>query len=288
MHRSHTKRLMASAVASPDAWADTYRQFILSDFPADMRTVLMLCYYRNFAVPSIAQTLADAGGIATDPMKRSVDTALILFELIAASFEGTRADHVIGPLTRVHLTRVHRNGPGGNDDYLYVLLSLLVVPIRWVQRHGWRALSAAEVEAATAFYRELGHRTGLRGLPDSYEAADGLYARSELARVRPSDEGCAPKTMTISIIKSRMPGLIRPIAQPLLSTWIDDEAMTDALGSPRGGRALRRVNYGVLRVRNATTRRRRRPITSPFQPGLSGSAQYPDGYEVPDLGPRAR
>ncbi|WP_181065346.1 oxygenase MpaB family protein [Rathayibacter rathayi] len=274
---------MAPAVASPDAWADSYRQLALFDFPADMRMGLMLSYYRNFAVPSIAQTLANAGGIATDPMKRSVDMALILFELIEASLEGPRADHLIGLLTRVH-----RNVTGGNDDYLYVLLSLLVVPIRWFQQHGWRALSAAEVEAATAFYRGLGHRMGLRGLPDSYEATDEFYARSELARVRPSDEGRAPTTMTISTIKSRMPGLIRPIAQPLLSTWIDDEAVTDAFGLPRGGRALRRVNDGVLRVRNATTRRRRRPITSPFQPGLSGSAQYPDGYEVPDLGPRAR
>lgn len=283
MHRSHMERLMALAVVSPDARADTYRQLALFDFPADMRTGLMLSYYRNFAVPSIAQTLANAGGIAADPMKRSVDTALILFDLIEARLEGPRAGHLIGLRTRVH-----RNVPGGNDDYLYVLLSLLVVPIRWVQRHSWRALSVAEVEAATAFYRELGHRMGLRDLPDSCEAADGLYARSELARVRPSDEGCAPTTMTISIIKSRMPGLFRPIAQPLLSTWIDDEAMIDALGSPRGGRALRRVNDGVLRVRNATTRRRRRPITSAVQPGLSGSAQYPDAYEVSDLGPRAR
>ncbi|MWV32470.1 oxygenase MpaB family protein [Rathayibacter iranicus] len=248
-----------------------------------MRTSLMLSYYRNFAVPSIAQTLADAGGIATDPMKQSVDTTLILFELIEARPEGPHADHLIGLLTRVH-----RDVPGGNDDYLYVLLSLLVVPIRWVQRHDWRALSVADVEAATAFHRELGHRMGLRDLPDSYEAADEFYAPFELARVRPSDEGPALTTMTISVNQSRMLGLIQPIAQPLMSTWSDDGAVTDSLGLPRGGRALRRVNDGVLRVRNAITRRRRCPITSPFRPGLSGSAQYPDGSEVSDLGPRAR
>ncbi|TFD70433.1 hypothetical protein [Cryobacterium sp. Hb1] len=38
------------------------------------------------------------------------------------------------------LRRVHAGVPGTDDDFLYVLISLLIAPLRWLDSHGWRAV----------------------------------------------------------------------------------------------------------------------------------------------------
>jgi hypothetical protein len=50
-------------------------------------------------------------------------------------------------------------------------MTLLVPPLRWVDQHGWRKLTALEEEAAVAFYAELGRRMALDPAPPTLEAA---------------------------------------------------------------------------------------------------------------------
>ena len=160
--------------ADPEGWEATYRQMALYDLAADIELGFFLAYYRNFAIPSIAATLQLNGEIIERPMKRSYDTAIVTYELITSGLNSGRGRHMIHLLNHAH-----RHVPGSQDDFLYVLLTLLVVPIRWARTHAWRAPTPAEETAATRFCQELGERMNISGIPTTFQDAEQFFDRYE-------------------------------------------------------------------------------------------------------------
>ena len=162
-----------------------YRNMVLFDFKSEIHSGFFVAYYRNFAIPSTARTLAATGEMKSRPMKRSYDTGIVLHEIIANGFEHERSQAMINLLRRVH-----KGVPGTPDDFVYVLMTLLVLPLRWTERHGWRRLTELEKRAATDFYAELGRQMGLEGIPATFAEADSISFA-----VSTSDTG-APSLLT--------------------------------------------------------------------------------------------
>lgn len=82
------------------------------------------------------------------------------------------------------LNHAHRHVPGNQDDFLYVVLTLLVVPIRWARTHAWRAPPPAEETAATRVYQELGARMNIASIPTTFQEAEkffDIYERDNIA-----------------------------------------------------------------------------------------------------------
>ncbi|MBP2412021.1 hypothetical protein JOF48_000820 [Arthrobacter stackebrandtii] len=97
------------------------------DLASDIELGFFLADYRNFAVSSIAVTLQRNGKISERPTKRSYDTAIITYELMTRGLNSDRSRH----MTRL-LNHAHRHVPGSQEDFLYVLLTLLVPgPRKW-------------------------------------------------------------------------------------------------------------------------------------------------------------
>lgn len=279
MHASHAARLRALAAASREAWADTYRQLVMFDLPRDAQIGLMLSYYRSFAVPSIARTLHHSGAIKSEPRKRSVDTALILYELIDGELQSDRALEMIDLLVSAH-----RHVKAPSEDFLYVLFSLAIVPMRWIEKHGWRALTLTEQVATIDFYANLGRAMGLSNVPEDVDAATSFYRSYEENRIAWSREGQELTDWTVGVIRSTMPKPVRPFARLILSTWIGDKRVSQALGLPRTNAFVSALSAAAMSVRNRLTARAPRPASPRFVQGVTGSAQYPHGYSLTDLG----
>jgi hypothetical protein len=280
MHASLSASLRHQVTASPEDWQATFRQMALFDFAADMELGLFLSYYRNFAIPSIAATLAKNAEIQHRPMKRSYDTAIVIYELIANGMDSDRGREMVDLLNRVH-----RNVPGSKDDFLYVLLTLLVVPIRWIQKHAWRQPTTAELAAASRFFTELGARMNITGVPATYAEAEKFFDRYESAHVAPSTEGQQLMDATVQVFQSRLPAPLRPLAKQIISTMLDDGRLAAALGLPRATGASRAAVSTGLALRNAIHRRRPLKHQPHFIPGYAGSSLYPNGYSLDQIGP---
>ncbi|MFH5877282.1 oxygenase MpaB family protein [Arthrobacter sp. NA-172] len=266
--------------ASEEAWETTFRQMALFDLAVDMEVGFFLSYYRNFAIPSIATTLHTNAEIQQRPMKRSYDTAIVIYELIANGLESDRGKAMVELLNHVH-----RNVPGSKDDFLYVLLTLLVVPIRWIQQHAWRQPTTSELSAASRFFTELGARMNIKDMPASYAAAADFFDRYEATHVAPSEQGQHLMDATVQVFQSRLPGPLRPLATKLISTMLDDDRLTAALGLPRANVISRTALKTGLELRNAIIRRRPLRQQPHFTPGKAGSSLYPDGYSLDQIGP---
>ena len=280
LHPTLADSLLRQETPSPNDWEATFRTMVLYDLAADMELGFFLSYYRNFAIPSIAATLYRNGEIQKRPMKRSYDTAIVIYELIATGLDSDRGQHMVALLNRAH-----RNVPGSPDDYLYVLLTLLVVPIRWAQRHAWRQPTEAELAAASRFFAELGSRMNIQGMPKSYAQAERFFDQYEATHVSSSAEGQKLMDATVQVFQSRLPLPLRPFAARLVSVMLADHRLVDALGLPGTGQISQAVLESMLAIRNSL--RRRLPLNRKphFTPGKAGSSLYPGGYSLDQIGP---
>lgn len=257
-----------------------YRNMVLFDFKTEIHSGFFVAYYRNFAIPSTARTLAATGEMRSRPMKRSYDTGIVIHEIIANGFEHERS-HAMIELLR----RVHKGVPGSGEDFLYVLMTLLVLPLRWVERHGWRRLTGLEKQAATDFYAELGRQMGLEGIPATFAEAGRFLDDYEDQKMGPSPEGAMLLEATVPAFASRIPARLRRFTPTIMALMMDKPQVAVALGLKPAPAALRVPFNAVLRIRALQARRRPLPTDPIFVPGKMNVVAYPDGYTLDQIGP---
>jgi hypothetical protein len=279
MKRAYANRDTITAL-DPDEYLRIYQLTVLYDFPKDARVGLNLAFYRVFAIPGIANLLIHTGEMLHRPAKRGYDTGLVMYELISHGFDHPRGRDMVRLLNRVH-----RPWPITNEDYRYVIAAFTVVPMRWIDKRGWRPLLPAEREASATFYRELGRRMNIPDLPADYAAAAALLDAYETRNLAPSPAGKQLMDITQQFLVRKLPARLQRLGPTVTSALLDDPPLTQALGlpsPPRGGRTIVDLAYTV---RNTITRLRKPATASWFVPGRPVSTVYPHGYQPADLGP---
>jgi hypothetical protein len=280
LHSSLAQSLDRQLGRGPEDWEQTFRQMALFDLAEDIKFGFFLAYYRNFAIPSGSATLVRNGEIPARPMKRSIDTGLVIYEIIACGLDSERGRHMTALLNRVH-----RHVPGSPEDFLYVLMTLLVVPIRWTDRYGWRRPTPSERDAATRFFRELGARMHISDIPDTFEEAEVFFDDYERRRVAPSRAGKTLMGATIQVFQSMQPKLLHPVTERMIATMLDDAQLAAALGLPRSTWWSRLALNAGMGVRNAIRRRTPLSTVPSFIPGQAAPPTYAGGYDLADIGP---
>jgi hypothetical protein len=247
------------------------------EFPWDMRMAFNLAFNRSFALPRVAEQLVGTGRVLSEPRRRADDTGIIMYEILLHGFE-----HPRGRLALRLLNEAHRNVTAGNDDSLYVLAALVVVPMRWLRRYGWRAPAEQECEAAARYYREVGVRMGIRGIPTGYRGFEDWFDVYEAAHLRHSPQAERIERVTRELLRGRIPAPLRGAADALIAALYDPPlrrayAVPDPPGWARVGLHL------ALRAR-ARLLRLAGPRTTPlFADGIV-TKSYPDGYDLAKLG----
>ena len=105
------------------------------EFPWDTQRSLELAFYRTFAVPSIAELLDSTGECTSRTQKRYDDTQLLI-----SAFSESGYDSDLGKRAIRRMNQIHGRFEIANDDFLYVLSTMISEPIRWNERYGWRPL----------------------------------------------------------------------------------------------------------------------------------------------------
>lgn len=278
MPYTHPSRAAARPATDPFT---LYRDMVLYTFKTEFRAGFFIAYYRNFAVPSIARTLAARGETTARPLKRSYDTGIVIHEIIVNGFDSDRGRKMVELLRRVH-----RGIPGSAEDFRYVLMTLLVIPVRWADTHGWRKLTNAEREASLAFYVELGSRMGLDPAPRTFAEAAAFLDDYEARNMKASPEGVALLEATAEALAVRLPPPLRSKTTTVISLLMDKPEVPPALGLKPAPSWQKRAFNVLLRIVALVTRMRPLPSKPSFTPGKSGSAVYPTGYTLEDIGPR--
>ncbi|WFE40974.1 oxygenase MpaB family protein [Micromonospora sp. WMMD998] len=261
-------------------WLDIYQTMLRSEFPWDMKLGLNLAFNRSFSIPAIAAVHTGTGELTERTQKRIDDTGLLMYEMVLNGFDQPRGREA---LRRVN--QIHRPYDIPNEDYLYVLGCLVVVPTRWLQRYGWRRPCCHERRATHLFYRELGRRMGITGIPGSYEEFETWFDAYDAAHLTPNDDAAAIERATRSLLLGRIPRPLAPLGDGLVSAMYDERlrqaTRVDAPAWP--------VRVG-LHVALTLRARRQRWLGAPrktplFADGIR-TKTYPDAYEISKLGPQ--
>src|SRR6266498_521440 len=267
-----------------------YRSLVLVEFRSqwDALMGLQFAFYRTFAVPAIAQLLDGSGELTHRYLKRGLDTALLMYEMIDHGF-----DHPRGRQAVRRLNHVHRPHSIDNAQYLYVLGAVLFVPLRWLERYGWRPLCEHERTAAFVFYRELGRRMGIKGIPKSYGEFEEFYDAFDREHVAYSESGRRLMRASREAFTGYFPAVLAPFAGAYIDALLDDR-LRRAVGVSRPPLLVRLSLHLILTARALILGwmplRRQGVGAEAVRPdqkyGFPIADVYPNGYEIGDLGPQ--
>lgn len=255
-----------------------YRELGEYEFPWDFNQALSFALFRTYAVPSIGRLLDDTHEFTERPQKRYDDTALLLEEVLLHGFESSNGRDAIR-----RINGMHRMYDISNDDMRYVLATFVVVPKRWIDDFGWRALTDAEVHASVRYYQTLGKHMGIKDVPETYEAFAQLMDAYEAEHFAYDEGGRRVADATLDLMATFYPRPLAP-ALRLFSRALMDPPLLAAFDYREPGRVVRAVSTGALRLRAkvvALLPPRRRPTLVRDMPRIKS---YPDGFDVRTMG----
>lgn len=265
---------------------EIYRISAGHEFPWDYTRALEFALFRTYCVPSISALLDATREFCDRPQRRYDDTALLMAEIAAHGYDSPRGREAL----RV-VNRMHGRYAIANDDMLYVLSTFVYDPIDWLARYGWRPLLDAEKLAAFHYYREVGRRMGVRGIPSSFAEFRSFKVGYEAAHFRFTDTNRRVGLYTVGLFASWFPRPLRPLARLGVRSMLDP-AMLRAFGFRPAPRWVTAVGVGGLRLRGTLLGWGRRAHVIPPRKvsRLAREARnrtypgYPAGYAPGDLG----
>jgi hypothetical protein len=257
---------------------EIYRNLTLHEFPWDLNQALSFALFRTYAVPSIGRLLDRTGEFTGSCQKRYDDTALLLEAPLEHGFDAPEGRAGIR-----RINQMHRMYDISDDDMRYVLATFVVVPVRWINDHGWRTLTSGELRASVNYYRELGRHLAIPDVPETYDDFARLMDAYEDEHFAYDEGGRRVADSTMALMASFYP---RPAARAVdvFSRALMDPPLLAAFRYRDPGRVARRLSRGALRLRarllaHAPSRRRPQHIRD-----LRRIRSYPGGFRLEDLG----
>src|SRR5438445_628363 len=217
------------------------------------------------------------GDVRQRPQKRYDDTKLILAEMLDSGLDSDR-----GREANRRMNRMHARYSIKNEDYLYVLSTIVLEPIRWNRRWGWRLYTDRELEASLEYMRHLASRMRIRDVPASLEELERWSRGYEATRLRHTESNRRVADYTLNLYLSWFPRALLPLVRQAIFAVFDD-ALLDAFSYQHPPRWLRGMLDLAMRVRAHAVRllpRRRTPRLI----SQSRTRTYPGGHALTDLG----
>jgi hypothetical protein len=248
------------------------------EFPWDTVRALEIALYRTYCVPSISALLDRTGEFRHRTQQRYDDTAIIVAEMCEWGYESGRGRQALE-----QMNFIHGHFKIANEDYLYVLSTFVYEPIRWINNFGWRKMCEQEKLGAYYFWREVGKRMGIKGIPPTYKDFERYNRDYERDKFRYADTNQRVGSATRDLFASWFPRLLAPLVRHGIYAMLD-ERMLAAFGFPRPLGFMPPLARFALKMRGKFVRflpPRRKPHF--FTDILNRT--YPQGYEISELGP---
>jgi hypothetical protein len=249
------------------------------EFPWDTTRSLELALFRTFGVPSIARLLDSTGEFARASQKRYDDTDLIISTILEDGY-----DSETGKRALRQMNRIHGRFEISDDDFVYVLSTFVLEPIRWNARFGWRPMMEAERLASFHCWREIGRRMNIEGIPEEYAELERFNKGYERRHFATGDAARRLGVEGQELYAAWFPRPARPLVRRSIHALLDP-GLRATFGYPEPPPGLRRLLETGLRARARAVRflpPRRRPRR---RTELRRRRSYPRGYVLEELGP---
>ncbi len=266
-----------------DAEKDHYQIAYLSgfhEFPFESTRALELAFLRTYAIASIGNLLDHTKEFEKHTQKRYDDTDLLLSEIIENGYDSERGQRAIARMNAIH-SRFRIS----NEDFLYVLSTFFFEPKRFIDKYGYRKLTAKEVKASFIFWQEIGLRMGIQDIPKTVEAFEVFNQQYEQTKFRFTKGGRRVADYTLNLFLSwYLPRFLFPLARPFVLAMLD-EPLLNALQYKKAPLPIRILVASIFKLRASLLRFLPARKTPKLHTTNRIPPTYPDGYKIEELGP---
>ena len=247
------------------------------DFPWDTQRAYELALLRTFAVPRSSELLVSTEEFTKRTQKRYDDTTIIISTI---GFYGY--DSLEGRAAIRRMNQLHARYEIPNNEFLYVLSTFILEPLRWNDSYGWRALSEQERQASFYFWREVGRRMNIQDIPDSLEKLEAWSLAYEAEHFAYSENNELLAQVTRDLFLSWvLPKPLWGIGKPFVHVILG-RSLRSAFGfpePPRWASICVALGLGLRKYVLRLTPPRKKPYTLPT------TRTYPAGYDLETIGP---
>ncbi|KXJ88385.1 hypothetical protein Micbo1qcDRAFT_197238 [Microdochium bolleyi] len=159
--------------------------------------------------------------------KRAEDTAVMLTEFLAGDLDSER-----GRLAMAKLNWMHHRFSILEGDYVHTLALFVLEPHVWIERYNWRPLTQLEKVAHFLFWREIGHRMGFGGIPDTLEELKEWKTEYEKTHLYYIPENRMVTDATVDVFLRDLPKPLHGFARAIFCSFIDEPHVRRAIGYP--------------------------------------------------------
>lgn len=238
-------------IASLDAERDCQRiVHLLSvyEFNFDLKRSGELALFYSYASDSVSRLLDRTGEFERRGQLRYDDTQLLIGAFVEAGW-----DSDFGRRAIQRMNAIHGRFRISNDDYIFVLWTLIHVPIRWVNQFAHRPFTAHEERAWFNFWRGVGERMGMTGLPHSKAELDVWIEHYEKEHVVYNEASARVAAATVRILENWLHPRLRFVVQPAAAALLEARARR-AFGYSEPHPALTGSISTLLRLHAAVSR----------------------------------
>ncbi len=248
------------------------------EFSWDSIRSLEIALYKTYCVPSISTLLDRTGEFRERTQRRYDDTSILVAEMCKHGYLEGR-----GKMALEQMNRIHAHYKISNDDYLYVLSTFIFEPVKWIDRYGWRQTCMNERIAYYCFWREVGKRMGITGIPDSYNSFEQWKENYERKHFVFAETNSRVGSVTRDLFASWFPRALKPVVHYSIYAMLDDRTLR-AFGFPAPFPGARQFIDRLLRIRGQIVRLLP-PRKVPHFFMDDRNRTYPGGYALERLGP---
>lgn len=259
---------------------EIYRLHYSHEFPWDTVQALSFALFRTYAVPTVGSLLAATGEFTERVQQRYDDTNLILDQVVESGFSSIDGRSAIR-----RMNQMHGSYDISNEDFLYVLATFVVVPVRWLEKYGWRPIGRGERDAIVMYYRTLGKHMAIKDIPETYDQFAYLMDSYEDKHFAYDEGGAAVANATLDLMATFAPYKFLPKKIfRRLSYALMDKPLLDAFHYPEPTKIERTLAESMLRLRARFVRRLPPRMKAYRARDQKGVRSYPDGYRIRELG----
>lgn len=247
------------------------------DFPWDTQRAYELALLRTFAVPRSSGLLVATEEFTKRTQKRYDDTTIIISTI---GFYGYDSPEGRAAIRRMN--QLHARYEIPNDEFLYVLSTFILEPLRWNDLYGWRALTEQERQASFYFWYEVGRRMNIRSIPETLAELESWSLEYEAEHFAYSEDNELLAQVTRDLFLSWvLPKPLRGIGKPFVHVLLGS-TLRKAFGFSEPPLWAKICVASGLRARKhllRVTPPRKTPYTLPT------TRTYPAGYDLATIGP---
>jgi hypothetical protein len=218
------------------------------EFAWDIKRAGELALFYSYASESVSRLLDRTGEFDRRGQLRYDDTQLLIGTFIESGW-----DSDFGRRAIERMNAIHGRFRISNDDFVFVLWTLIHVPILWMEQHAFRPFTPHEARAWYCFWRGVGERMGMTGLPATKAELDTWIESYEREHVVYNEHSRRVADATVRILQNWLPERLRFVVQPAAAALLEERALR-AFGFDDPNPVLVRSIKAVMKAHAAVQR----------------------------------